>query len=122
MYDNGDGVGKDMQQAVTWFRKAAEQGHAQARHSLALKYTNGDAIERDMQNKHHRPAVAWFKKAAEQGHSQAQYLLGGMYVNGDGVDRDLNQAAKLFQKAARQGMVEARAQLMKVYEEMKRGM
>jgi TPR repeat protein len=29
-YENGDGVPKDDAQAVTWFRKAAEQGDADA--------------------------------------------------------------------------------------------
>lgn len=34
------------------------------------------------------------------------------YVDGDDVERELNQAAKWLQKPARQGMVEARSQLM----------
>ena len=30
MYDNGQGVRQDDAQAVQWYRKAAEQGHAKA--------------------------------------------------------------------------------------------
>jgi TPR repeat protein len=45
-----------------------------------------------------------------------------MYLTGASLEKDLDQAAKWLQKAARQGIVEARSQLMEVYEEMKRGM
>jgi TPR repeat protein len=34
MYSDGKGVAKDEVQAVTWFRKAAEQGDADAQASL----------------------------------------------------------------------------------------
>mmetsp|Transcript_11991 Transcript_11991/g.31750 ORF Transcript_11991/g.31750 Transcript_11991/m.31750 type:complete len:398 (-) Transcript_11991:196-1389(-) len=33
-YDNGQGVGKNEQQAVQWYGKAADQGHAQAQYNL----------------------------------------------------------------------------------------
>jgi TPR repeat protein len=70
-------------------------------------------------------AVVWCKKAAEQGYAPAQGNLGVMYRNGHGVERNLNQAARWFQKAARQDtehQAKARSELMKIYEEMKRGM
>jgi TPR repeat protein len=31
MYEDGDGVSEDAIQAVTWYRKAADQGHAEGR-------------------------------------------------------------------------------------------
>ena len=34
MYDLGDGVPQDHQQAAVWYRKAAEQGHASAQSYL----------------------------------------------------------------------------------------
>ena len=33
-YDNGYGVEKDLSEAVIWFRKAANQGHAEAQNML----------------------------------------------------------------------------------------
>ena len=33
-YANGDGVPKDLSEAVRWYRKAAEQGHAPAQSAL----------------------------------------------------------------------------------------
>jgi TPR repeat protein len=35
MYENGDGVNKDLVVAVSWLRKAAEQGNADAKKRLA---------------------------------------------------------------------------------------
>ena len=35
-YVNGDGVAKDLKQAVYWYRKAADQGHAEAKEALEL--------------------------------------------------------------------------------------
>ena len=37
MYANGDGVPKDAVQAVSWYRKAAEQGNASAQFNLGNK-------------------------------------------------------------------------------------
>ena len=41
-YENGEGVRKDADKAVEWYRKAAAQGHASAQHSLGVCYTNGE--------------------------------------------------------------------------------
>lgn len=71
MYEAGDGVEKDMQQAAMWYRKAAEQGDADAQHNIAVMYRNGDGVEKDIQQ-----AVMWCRKAAEQGVAPAQYNLG----------------------------------------------
>ena len=97
-YANGDGVPKDAVQAVAWYRKAAEQGHASAQHNLGLMYYRGDGVPKDAVQ-----AVAWFRKAAEQGHASAQYTLGVMYANGEGVPKDAVQAVAWYRKAAEQG-------------------
>ena len=34
MYDNGEGVPRDYAEAATWFRRAADQGHADAKAAL----------------------------------------------------------------------------------------
>ena len=34
MYDNGHGVPQDYAQALTWYRKAADQGYAAAQFNL----------------------------------------------------------------------------------------
>jgi TPR repeat protein len=38
MYYTGNSVASDHKQAVYWFRRAAEKGHAEAQHALGLMY------------------------------------------------------------------------------------
>ena len=74
MYANGDGVREDDVEAVRWYRKAAEQGLAQAQYNLGVMYANGDGVREDDVE-----AVRWFRKAAEQGLAHAQEALAKRY-------------------------------------------
>lgn len=69
-YNYGDGVEKDLSEAVVWFRKAAHQGLAQAQFNLGLCYYNGNGVEKNLSE-----AVKWFRKAAVQGLVKAQDML-----------------------------------------------
>ena len=71
MYDNGRGVEQDDEQAVFWYRKAAEQGDATAQCYLGCDVRSGHGVEQDDEQ-----AVFWYRKAAEQGDANAQYNLG----------------------------------------------
>ena len=44
----GDGVKQDMSQAIYWWRKAADQGDAEAQFNLGLSYFNGGGVKQDM--------------------------------------------------------------------------
>ena len=78
---------QDYDEAVKWFRKAADQGFPDAQYNLAVMYANGRGVARnDME------AVDWFRKAAERGFDQAQYSLGVSYANGQGVVQDYDEA------------------------------
>ena len=79
-YDTGEGVPQDDAEAVIWYRRAAEQGHAGAQYSLGRMYDIGRGAPED-----DAEAVRWFRLAAEQGHAGAQYSLGLMYDDGLGV-------------------------------------
>lgn len=69
-YYHGDGVPQDYQQAVYWYRRAAEQGHCEAQYNLGACYENGDGVPQDYQQ-----AVYWYRKAAEQGDTDAKQKL-----------------------------------------------
>lgn len=89
---------KDDPAAVHFFRKAADQGLAEAQFSLASGYANGRGVVKD------EPTAAyWYRKAAEQGHAKAQNNLGNMYYYGRGVTQDKPMAANWYRKAADQG-------------------
>ena len=59
--DSGMGCPKDYAEAVKWYRKAAEQGDAEAQFNLGLMYADGEGVPKD-----YAEAVKWYRKAAEQ--------------------------------------------------------
>ena len=61
---------EDYAEAVKWYRKAAEQGHAEAQYLLGVMYNNGNGVIKDFQE-----ARKWYQKAAEQGHEGAEMAL-----------------------------------------------
>ena len=70
IYRDGNGVPQDYEQAVTWHRKAAEQGFANAQYTMGVMYLYGIGIS---QNKDE--AREWLQKATAQGHVSAQEVL-----------------------------------------------
>ena len=78
--DDDKQVAKDGKEAVVWFRRAADQGHAQAQFNLGLMYDEGEGVAKDGQE-----AVVWYRRAADQGLAQAQYNLELMYYQDEGV-------------------------------------
>ena len=97
--------------AITYFKQAAEQGHAEAQNHLGVCYANGRGVAQD-----YYEAVKWYRKAAEQGDAKAQNNLGYNYANGRGVAQDYYEAVKWFRKAAEQGNAKAQHNLGFSYE------
>ncbi len=67
---------QDDAEAVTWYRKAAEQGCAPGQRDLGVMYFEGRGVTQDAAE-----AVRWSRMAAEQGDVQGQNNLGWMYAN-----------------------------------------
>ena len=111
MYEYGEGVPQDCEQAALWYRKAAEQGHAYAQCNLGYLYETGEGVPQDYEQ-----AVLWYRKAAEQGDPYAQCDLGYLYYYGEGVPQDYEQAVLWYRKAAEQGDMYAQYNLGSMYE------
>jgi TPR repeat protein len=109
-YSRGEGVLQDDEVAVSWWRKAAEQGLARAQNELGTALTDGRGIEPDPVE-----AVAWFRRAAAQDLAVAQANLGLMYWNGLGVNKDNHEAIALFRMAASKGLGWAQYYLGEAY-------
>ena len=62
-----------MSEAVKWYRKAADQGHAKAQYNLGWCYANGEGVAKNISE-----AVKWYRKAAEQGDENAQKALNSL--------------------------------------------
>ncbi|NTV15238.1 MAG: trypsin-like serine protease [Desulfobulbaceae bacterium] len=98
MYDHGDGVPQDSQQALAWYVKAAVQGDPEAQANLGLMFEQGRGVPQD-----YLQATAWYTLAAEQGHLKAQVNLGMMYFQGQGALQNYSLAYAWFSLAAAAG-------------------
>ena len=59
IYDLGLGVPQDAQEALKWYRKAAEQGDASAQLNLGVMYHEGQGVPQDFIRAH-----MWYNVAA----------------------------------------------------------
>jgi hypothetical protein len=105
-YYKGEGVPKDVTQAVQLWRKAADEGYAPAQTALGSAYLKGEGVPRDPTQ-----AVEWWRKAAGQGDAAARNNLALAYQNGEGVPKDPTKAAELWRTAADQGYAPAQTNL-----------
>jgi TPR repeat protein len=99
-------VTKDAVEAVKWFRKAAEQGDAEAQNKLGCCYEDGRGVTKDLTE-----AVKWYRKAAEQGNAFGQNNLGFCYNAGRVVSRNFVEAHKWHSLASAQGVAQSKVQL-----------
>lgn len=97
-YEKGDGVKKNIDSALKWYLKAADNGHTGAQVDLGWFYQNGQFVKKDMEK-----AIALYTKAASQGNPQAQLNLAVLYDEGIGVPKDDLLAIKWYKFAADQG-------------------
>jgi TPR repeat protein len=67
------GVRKDLGAALTWYRRAAEAGHAEAQYNLAFMLWQGEGCEPDLAAAKH-----WLEKAVAGGYDYAKGLLGDL--------------------------------------------
>ena len=92
------GVERNIDESLSWYRKAAEQKHAPAMQALGHIYFHGHGVP---ENKNE--GIRWWKKAAEAGEAWSASELGKLYYNGLGVTKDYTQAVVWYRKAAELG-------------------
>ena len=106
MHREGVGTVKDPFEAAVWCRRAAEQGHVDAMHTLAMCLEDGDGVSVDLVE-----MAKWYRKAAEKDDIESQFKLGVCYKDGVGIAKDDMQAIVWTKKAAEQGHPIAQANL-----------
>ena len=108
-YEKGDGVTKDLQEALKWYTKAADQGHADALYKLWEAYKGfpwrWEGVLKDPVLKNPFNSYKLLSEAAERGSVEAQYHLGMCYRVGETTicPSDSEKATFWFTKAAEQG-------------------
>ena len=99
MYKKGEGVNKDYEEKVKWYRLAANQGYASAQRNLAISFDNGEGVPQDYEE-----AAKWYRLAADQGDTSAQYNLANLYYwRREGTPEDYKEAFKWSILAAEKG-------------------
>ena len=74
-YVNGQGVERDIAQAISHYEQAADEGFAAAAFNLGLIHELGRGVELDLPR-----AFAYYLRAAELGFPAAQFNVGNMLV------------------------------------------
>ena len=74
IYYHGYGVCQSYEEAVEWYRLAADQGYALAQYNLGIMYENGTGVPQSYDE-----AVKWYRLAADQGYADAQEKLKAIY-------------------------------------------
>jgi len=86
-------------EAVGWFRRAAEAGDPDAMVQMAVFCRDGKADEPRNPEK----AFEWAEQALKGGNTEAYYFLGQFYEYGIGVDQDLNKALEFYRLSKKEG-------------------
>ena len=95
LYEKGKGMERDFEQALVWYRKAAEKEHPDSQYRLAVGYAYGLGIKKD-----EGEALSWLRKAANNGQKRAQKVLAQAYEEGRfGLTADPKQAKYWYDKA-----------------------
>jgi TPR repeat protein len=96
-YQTGTGTKRNREQALRWFRKAADSGHIRSMVRLGIALHHPDYEETWAES------VTWFQKAADLGDAKGMVFLGFAYREGQGVAQDYELAAGWFIKAVAAG-------------------
>ena len=110
MYESGNGVEKDQEEAIKWLILAAESGVPKIQYDLGIRYFYGYGIE-----KNYSEAAKWWRSSANAGIADSQYNLGLMKYRGIGIPKDKEEAKLLDEKAATQRHDKAQHRLTMIY-------
>jgi TPR repeat protein len=110
LYQNGDGVAKNIGEARQWYEKAALLNDSFAMNQLGRLYEDGNGVLKD-----YATARSWFEKAAALNNAVAMRNLGNLFENGWGVAQNYAEAHKWYQKATELADAPAMNQLGLIY-------
>lgn len=98
MRARGEGIDKDLMQALRWWNASAGRGERWAQVEIGSLYEHGRGIVQDSAK-----ALKWYRRAADDGLAEAQVRVGYFYDNGIGVTKNHNLARQWYIRAAVQG-------------------
>jgi TPR repeat protein len=111
LYENGQGVAKDLARAASYVKQAASLGDVDAQMMYADVLIEGKGVPANQSE-----GFQWLERAAQGGHVIAQGSLGYRYNQGIGVAKDYVKAIEWTRKAADSGDAVAQFNLATCYE------
>ena len=147
-YQTGQGASQDFDQALLWYRKAAENGDPTAQLIIGWEFYAGSEISLTPHNgvrKDPSQAATWFQKASQNaekidfslvqdgpvaaksfaisdvvhGKGSASFFLGALFEEGKDLPKDYQQAAFWYRLGAEQGNPDAQSALGALFAEGK---
>ena len=112
LFEEGEAVERNIEEAMALYRLSAEQGFVKAQYRLGFKLFMGHDCEAAPGE-----GVRLVRLAAEQGDAMAHFLLGLAYMAGRGVARDVESGLAHFRKSAEGGYSPAAAMLKGIEED-----
>jgi TPR repeat protein len=108
LYETGmmPGIPMDPVLATDWFRKAAEQGDANAQARMGMRYSMGIGVPTN-----DGQALAWYRKAADQGEMLGEMYLADGYETGKHLPRDPAKAFYWNRKLAGHSDIDAQRKI-----------
>ena len=89
-YDEGIGVAKDKNKAMSWYKRAYRKGDSAAASNIAILYREKGRNDLTFQ---------WFQRSVALGDGDSEVELAKLYMQGVGVRKSLSKAKDLLCKA-----------------------
>lgn len=110
-----NGIGKDLEKGLRWYKLAADQGDKEAQEMVCKAFAYGKGC---VQNE--RTAVEYGEKAAKQGSIKSMELIGKLFFKGTGLDHlsaevKKQSALRWFKAGAKKGSLSAMVDLADLY-------
>ncbi|KAK8837474.1 hypothetical protein M9Y10_036471 [Tritrichomonas musculus] len=112
LYENGEGVKQDFEQAKKCYEKSSEQGNSHGYNRIGFCYKNGLGTETD-----YLKAVEYYRKGSDLGNKFSINNLGFCYGQGRGVKQDYSKAFECYKKGAELGNSDSYNNLGLCYDE-----
>jgi len=110
MYEAGDGVNADIEQAKHWYTRASAAGSAPANQRL----TYLEVKQQGYTASQHKQWLASVKKDAAAHNADSTFLLAQLYSQGIGVKKDLAKSLELYDQVAILGSADVEKEITEI--------
>ena len=96
LFYDGKETEQSYEEAIKWWRLAADANSGYAKYMLGDCYKNGQGVERSYEE-----SVKWYKMAIDNNFIYAYVSLGKLYETGQGIEKSYKKAVELYNIAAK---------------------